>query len=60
MTTDDTTRPALYILAPLKDYVSRSGPAFRYMKSEGVEIIFNGERYSASPPRATSGKGKGA
>jgi hypothetical protein len=58
MTDDTTARPALYILAAQKNRTIRNGPAFRYMTSAGASLVFNGQRYAASPPKASTGNGE--
>lgn len=54
--TNDNPKPASYFLTPRIDRPRYIGPTFRYMTSTGASLIFDGQRYTASPPKARTGK----
>lgn len=50
--TNDNPKPASYFFTPQIDRPRYIGPAFRYMTRAGSGILFNGQHYAASPPKA--------
>lgn len=60
MTTENTNTPAYYLFTQIDGENKRVGTAFRHKKGNGFNLLLNGQRYSAFPPKAKPPKGKGA
>ncbi len=52
MTTDNTTKPAFYIFAQQDGKPKRIGAVFKHKKGAGFNLVINGQRYAAFPPKA--------
>lgn len=63
MTTENKSKPAFYIFAKSENGENkRIGAAFKHNKGNGLNIVINGVRYTAFPPKdkGETAKGEGA
>ena len=58
--TDNINKPALYIFIQQDGQTQRVGAAFKRKKGTGFNIVINGVRYSAFPPKDKPAQGESA
>jgi len=60
MTDNTTNKPAFHIFTQQDGQTKRIGTAFKHRKGDGYNLLINGVRYAAFPPKANPAKEEGA